>query len=129
MPTEAEWEYAARGGDQSKNYKFSGSDDYLKVAWMEENSGAELHEVGKKQANELGLHDMSGNLYEWCWDWYGKYPDSALTNPPGPLTGTFRVERGGGWDRGGNALKVDSRYFFNPQTSYGGIGIRIARTP
>lgn len=128
MPTEAEWEYAARGGNKTHGYKFSGSNDYLKIAWMEENSGAKLQEVGKKQANELGLHDMSGNLYEWCWDWYGKYPNEAVTNPTGPPTGTFRVERGGAWDRGVNALKVDNRYFFKPQTSYGGIGIRIART-
>jgi len=128
MPTEAEWEYASRGGDKAQGLKFSGSNDHLKVAWMEENSGIKLHEVGRKQANELGLYDMSGNLYEWCWDWYGEYPDSALTNPTGPATGKFRVERGGAWDRGVNASKVDSRYFFKPQTSYGGVGVRIART-
>jgi len=128
MPTEAEWEYAAGGGKNRHGYKFSGSEDYLKVAWMEENSGDKLHEVGKKEPNELGLYDMSGNLYEWCWDWYQEYPDITQPISTGPSTGIFRVERGGGWDRGVNACKIVSRYYFKPSVSYGGIGVRIART-
>jgi formylglycine-generating enzyme len=128
MPTEAEWEYAAGGGIKSKGYLFSGSADYLKVAWMEENSGNRLHQVGLKQPNELGFYDMSGNLYEWCWDWYSEDPTSAQQNSAGPAEGKFRVEKGGGWDRGVNACKIAGRYYFKPCVSYGGIGVRIART-
>ncbi len=101
LPTEAEWEYAARGGNKSRGYKYSGSDNIDDVAWYIDNSGIKTHPVGQKKANELGLYDMSGNVYEWCWDWYGYYSSSSQTDPEGPSSGSYRVGRGGSWT--GNA--------------------------
>ena len=112
LPTEAEWEFAARGGNYSRHYKYSGS--YISdVAWYDGNSSNRTHPVGTKQANELGLYDMSGNVWEWCSDWYGSYSSYSQNDPTGPNGGSYRVERGGGWngiagycrssDRGGNA--------------------------
>lgn len=95
LPTEAEWEYAARGGNRSHNYLYSGSDDINAVAWWKDNSGDKLHPVGTKRPNELGLYDMTGNAYEWCSDWQEPYQSGAQTNPKGPQTGRWRVMRGG----------------------------------
>jgi formylglycine-generating enzyme len=105
LPTEAEWEYAAKGGSQSRGYTYSGSNNAGDVAWCMENSGNETHPVGQKQPNELGIYDMTGNVWEWCSDWYGKdyYAGSPSNNPKGPSTGWNRVYRGGSW---GN----DARY-------------------
>jgi formylglycine-generating enzyme required for sulfatase activity len=102
LPTEAEWEYAARGGNQSRGYAYSGSNTAGDVAWDGSNSGETPHPVGTKAPNELGLFDMSGNVWEWCWDRYGSYGSAAQDNPPGPTSGTYRVLRGGSWDNFGD---------------------------
>jgi formylglycine-generating enzyme required for sulfatase activity len=101
LPTEAEWEAAARGGDPSNttnwNYTYAGSDTADDVAWTRENSGSTSHPVGQKAANLLGLHDMSGNVWEWCWDWYGTISTGTVTNPAGAAAGSYRVFRGSCW--------------------------------
>ena len=96
LPTEAEWEFAARGGKKSKGYKYSGSNNWGSVAWCAGNTN-KVHPVGSKSPNELDLYDMSGNVDEWCVDWHGSYPSSPQTNPTGPSTGSDRVLRGGCW--------------------------------
>jgi len=95
FPTEAEWEYAARGGNQSKGYKYSGSDNIDEVAWCEENSLNIIRTVGMKKPNELGIYDMSGNVAELCSDRYGPYTDESQINPTGPTEGVFKIYRGG----------------------------------
>jgi len=98
LPTEAEWEYAARGGNRSRGYKYAGSNTLGDVAWYCDNSGGTTHPVGQKLSNELGLYDMSGNVEEWCQDWYGDYGSGSQTNPTGPSTGTYRVCRGSSYN-------------------------------
>lgn len=94
IPTEAEWEYAARGGKKSRGYTYSGSNDMNEAGWYTKNSGGRLHNVGEKKPNELGIYDMSGNVWEWTADWYGAYSKEAQTNPTGPAQGKVRVRRG-----------------------------------
>ena len=114
LPTEAEWEFAARGGINSKHYKYSGSDNIDDVAWYYDNSREETHDVATKQPNELGLYDMSGNVWEWCSDWYGDYSSSSQTNPTGANSGSCRVLRGGSWDCSAGPCRSSYRYYNTP---------------
>ncbi len=100
LPTEAEWEYAARGGQLSRNYKYSGSNNIDLAGWYEGNSGKSIHQVGQQKPNELGLYDMSGNVGEYCWDFFSfdYYKNGSHNNPTGPAAGRFRVIRGGAWN-------------------------------
>lgn len=125
LPTEAEWEFAARGGVKSMGYKYSGSNTSGDVAWFLDNSGADTHDVGTKSPNELGIYDMSGNVWEWCQDWYGNYSSSSQTNPTGPSNGKCRIYRGGSW--GYNAVDCRSalRESDAPNESFMGIGLRL----
>jgi PKD repeat protein len=109
LPTEAEWEFAALGGNNSKGYTYAGSNSLGDVAWYKGNMANKTHQVGTKAANELGLFDMSGNVYEWCADWYGTYSSAAQTNPTGPVSGSRRVHRGGYWDSDANNCRVTNR--------------------
>ena len=109
LPTEAEWEYAARGGDKSRGYKYVGSNNLGDVAWYTDNSGDQTHPVAQKQANELGLYDMAGNVWEWCHDWYGSYSSTSQTNPQGPSEASDRVFRGGGCNSGTGGCRVSFR--------------------
>ena len=150
LPTEAEWEYAARGGNLNSGNKYSGSNNMEIVGWYYENSGDSrlddstwdgntvdsitiannccTHPVGQKQPNELGLYDMSGNVWEWCQDWYGEnyYGSSPSQNPKGPSTGSFRVTRGGSWDGSAWLCRVSARYGFTPGDRDYGLGLRLA---
>jgi len=127
LPTEAEWEYAARGGKYNSPYKYSGSDNVSDVAWYDSNSGNKTHEVGTKAPNDLGIHDMSGNVWEWCSDWYGNYSSSAQTNPYNN-SGSDRVIRGGSWSSNATNVRVALRNFNSPSNTYVNLGFRIART-
>jgi formylglycine-generating enzyme required for sulfatase activity len=127
LPTEAEWEYAARGGKKSKGYRYSGSDNVDEVAWYDPNSGGMTQEVGKKAPNELGLYDMSGNVWEWCSDWYGDYSSSAQTNPYNN-SGSARVIRGGSWVDNATYARVAYRNNYSPTLTRNSLGFRITRT-
>lgn len=130
LPTEAEWEFAARGGNNSRGYKYAGSDNIGNVAWYKSNSGSKTLLVGTKQPNELGLYDMSGNVWEWCSDWYDSdyYGDSRRENPQGPSSGSRRVLRGGSWlSLDGGYCRVAGRDGSVPGITFNYYGFRIAR--
>ena len=129
LPTEAEWEYAARGGSKSRGYKYSGSNTLDNVAWYGDNSGSKTHAVKGKSPNELGLYDMSGNVWEWCWDWFGDYSSSDQTNPTGPTSGDDRVYRGGSFRHEAWGCRVSGRNECVPEWSYGNVGFRLALVP
>jgi len=127
LPTEAEWEYAARGGNASEGYKYSGSNSIGDVAWYWGNSSSTPHPVKTKQANELGIYDMSGNVYEWCADWYSYYSSSPQDNPTGPSSGSCRVLRGGSWSNNAWYCRVANRSYGDPDYGDGNLGLRLAR--
>lgn len=130
LPTEAQWEYAARGGNQSKRYKYSGSNDIDDVAWYVTNSNKKTHSVGTKYPNELGLYDMSGNVKEWCQDWYNDYTNETQEDPTGPTFASNRVYRGGCWRDRANHCRVSSRAsHYSPSFHYNFLGLRLCLHP
>jgi formylglycine-generating enzyme required for sulfatase activity len=127
LPTEAEWEYAAKGGG-SGTYDYAGSNDADSVAWYSSNSGNSTHPVGTKAANSLGIYDMSGNVYEWCWDWYDSYGSGSVTDPIGAASGSYRVNRGGGWLIDAQYVRSAFRARSNPANGGSdGLGFRVVR--
>jgi sulfatase modifying factor 1 len=126
LPTEAEWEYAARGGQYSRGFKYAGSNYLDEVAWHDTNSGGRTHDVGGKKPNELGLYDMSGNVWEWCWDrWPSNYDFRSVTNPIGPSSGSSRVFRGGSWFNYSRCCRVSCRHVYEPGEANGYLGFRF----
>ncbi len=126
LPTEAEWEYAARGGKYTKGFRYSGSNTVGNVAWYAENSPGMICAVGQKESNELGLYDMSGNAFEWVNDWYGAYTSDKQTNPQGPSKGKYHVLRGGSWKHSSNGCRVSFRTQI-PTYHLNKCGFRIAK--
>jgi formylglycine-generating enzyme required for sulfatase activity len=125
LPTEAEWEYAARGGNQSAGYTYSGSHNLHNVGWFTDNSGGKPHVVGTKLPNELGIYDMSGNVLEWCIDWFGSYPASTQHDPMGVGSGSYRVIRGGGWYFYAQNCRVANRDDYSPDARARFLGFRV----
>lgn len=126
LPTEAEWEFAARGGETSKHFRYAGSDEADTAGWLFPLAGQWTHPVGSKQANELGLYDMTGNVSEWCQDRYGPYELSTRPNPCGSDTGSCRIVRGGSYDNCIANSHLSVRRWYPPETSVGYIGLRVA---
>ena len=126
LPTEAEWEFAARGGNRSCGYKYAGSNTLGNVAWYDNNSYSKTHPVGTKSPNELGLYDMSGNVREWCQDWYGSYSSNPQYNPIGPASGSYRVFRGGSWYNLARSCRVSYRDDLTPSITGSLLGLRLA---
>ena len=131
LPTEAEWEFAAKGGNSSSGYTYSGSNTIDNVAWYSTNSASATHPIGTKSANELGIHDMSGNVWEWTNDWYDSnyYSSSPSNDPQGPASGTDRVDRGGSWDSNANSCRVANRRNDDPTDTIVNLGFRPVFVP
>ncbi|ETR67126.1 MAG: hypothetical protein OMM_05309 [Candidatus Magnetoglobus multicellularis str. Araruama] len=127
LPTEAEWEYACRSGGKNELYCGGGNIDVL--GWYGNNSRLKTHPVGLKQPNGLGLYDMSGNVWEWCSDWYGNYPDISVTDPGGASSGSYRVIRGGGWSGYAQYCRSAERSSGSPGSRHYYLGLRLSRTP
>ena len=125
LPTEAEWEYAARGGNKSRGYQYSGSNNPSNVAWYDDNSGDKTHAVGTKQPNELGIYDMSGNVWEWCQDWYETYSSSSQVNPTGANSGSCRVVRGVSWYNNARNCRLSLRGSNTPDFRSSNLGLRL----
>ena len=126
LPTEAEWEFASRGGVKYVGYKYSGSSSLDSVGWYDENSGSKTNTVGTKHPNELGLYDMSGNVWEWCNEWYGEYSSFAQTNPKGVSSGHHRVVRGGCWISSAIDNRIPFRGIDNTSNRIKLTGFRLA---
>ena len=126
LPTEAEWEFACRGGNNSRGYKYSGSNYIDNVAWHDGNFGDKTHPVATKSPNELGIYDMSGNVWEWCADWYGDYSSGRQTNPKGPYDGSDRVRRGGSWGFYAGCCRSSDRDYCPPTYRFYYLGLRLA---
>ncbi len=126
LPTEAQWEYATRGGERAVGYLYSGSSTIADVAWYLDNSSSKSQPVKTKLPNELGLYDMSGNVWEWCSDWYGTYSSVTVTDPTGPATGSYRVLRGGSWRNMAEDCRVSCRLYNTPSSTYDSYGLRLA---
>ena len=126
LPTEAEWEFAARGGNCSQGYKYAGGNTLDNVAWYKGDSGDKTHDVATKSPNELGLYDMSGNVSEWCQDWYADYGDTSQTNPSGPSSGSFHMYRGGSWYNSAKYCRVSIRNRYTPMYYFNDLGLRLA---
>lgn len=125
LPTEAEWEFAACGGNKSQGYTYSGSNTIGNVAWYTDNSSRKTYVVKTKSPNELGIYDMSGNVLEWCQDWYGSYSSAAVTDPTGASSGSHRVARGGAWDSSADGCRCATRNYFTPTFMYNYLGLRL----
>ncbi|MEI6409753.1 MAG: SUMF1/EgtB/PvdO family nonheme iron enzyme [Bacteroidota bacterium] len=126
LPTEAEWEFAARGGGSSRMTEYSGDSVLTRVAWFYDNSNSRTQAVKKKNPNELGLYDMSGNVWEWCRDWYGAYDPEDKLNPTGPKEGDDRVDRGGGWSNRAGGCRVSRRFYYTPTDRGNDLGFRLS---
>lgn len=132
LPTEAEWEYAAKGGPAGKGYVYSGGDKLADVAWCDASKAGSQKPVGTKTPNELGLYDMSGNVWEWCWDWYGPYSGNPETDPVGPTSGKSRIFRGGNWAGAEKYQRSSDRAKADPSITgifTQGMGLRLVRHP
>lgn len=128
LPTEAEWEFAARGGNKSKGFRYAGGNVVDSVSWGLNNAGFRTHSVGCRKANELGLHDMTGNVSEWCSDWYGRYYLGTEPNPKGAMEGTLKVVRGGSFDNCEDNSYLSRREYYNPEQTMNYCGLRLALT-
>jgi formylglycine-generating enzyme required for sulfatase activity len=128
LPTEAEWEYAARGGNRdSLAFSYAGGNSVGVLGWYNNNSEKHIREVGTKSPNSLGLYDMSGNVWEWCWDWYGPYSSTEQSDPKGAQRGSYRVTRGGSWNSSADQLRTTYRSYGDPAAHYHDLGFRVVR--
>jgi formylglycine-generating enzyme required for sulfatase activity len=129
LPTEAQWEYAARAGTAKRFHAGDGDEDLSRAGWWSENSGFETHPVGRKEPNAWGLYDMHGNVWEWVRDWYGPYPSSRVTDPEGPASGDYRVMRGGSWSSSAGFCRSAFRVSGDPAGRVSALGFRLLRRP